>query len=185
METVSGLSSFLQILESGATELKGKGSFTVELSPQDVEQTMRQVVAQSEEAMKKREVKARIDRLKVQIANNVGEVDTDITASKKVLWGWPEVGVTAKFGIENVVNASQQPTGRLRTTHLEVVPETLFGIFTPRDSLAPYVEGENINGSFKSVLDAEMQKRGARISSLNLAFTPQNTLKVEVNGSRK
>lgn len=185
MEQRNGVGGFLQILESGATELKDKKRFDIEFSPEDLEQIMRQVVAQSEEAMKKKEVKARIDRLKVQIANSVGEVNTDITASKKVLWGWPEAGITAKFGIENVVDSSQQPVGRLRTTHLEVAPETLFGIFTPKDSLAPYVDGEKINDAFKLVLNVEMQKRGATINSLNLTFTPRNTLRVEVSGGRK
>ena len=185
MEQRNGVGGFLQLLESGAAELKDKGSFTVELSPEDLEQTMRQVVAQSEAEMKKQGVSAQIDKLGVQIADGKGQVSTAVTASKKVGFMNPKVGINASFGLENVTNQQGQSTGRLRTTQLEVQPETLFMVVKPRSFLAPYVEGENINNTFKTVLDAEMQNRGARINTLNLAFTPQNTLRVDVSGSRK
>lgn len=185
MEQIHGVSGFLQLLESGATELKGKGNFTVELSSTDLEQTMRQVVAQSEAAMKKQGVTAQIDRLSVQITGGRGEVAAAVTASKKVGFLNPKVGINATFGLENLVNQSGNPTGRLRTTHLEVVPETLFMVVKPKNFLSPYVEGENINTAFRSVLDAEMQTRGAKISSMDLAFTPRNTLRIAATGSRR
>lgn len=184
-ELRNGPSGFLQLLESGAAELKDKGNFSVELSPQELEQTMRQVVAQSEAEMKKQGVTASIDQLAVQIAEGKGQVQTAVTASKKVGFVSPKVGIKASFGLENVNDQSGQSTGRLRTTQLEVQPETLFMVVKPRSFLAPYVENENINGTFRDVLDAEMQARGAKINTLNLAFTPQNTLKVDVSGSRR
>lgn len=176
---------FLQLLESGALELRNKGSFTTEFSPKDLEQMMRQVVAQSEEEMKKRGVTARIDKLNVQIANGKGKVETGITASKKVGFMNPKVGITAKFELENVVDDTIQPTGRLKTTDLEVAPETLFMVVKPKDFLAPRVEGEKINDTFRTVLDGAMQLRGARISGLKLAFTPENRLRIEVQGGKK
>lgn len=185
MEQRNGVGGFLQLLESGATELRDKGSFTVELSPKDVEQTMRQIVAQSEAEMKRQGVTAQIDRLGVKIASSKGEVSTAVTASKKVGFMNPKVVITAAFGLENVTDKEGQPLGRLRTTHLEVAPETLFIAVRPRTFLAPYVEGEKINDTFRTVLDQEMQKRGARINSLNLAFTSANTLRVEVSGSKR
>lgn len=185
MERRSGPSGFLQILESGATELRNTGSFTVELSSADLEQTMRQVVVQSEADMKKQGISAQIEQLRVQIAAERGQVQATVTASKKVGFLNPKVCITASFGLENVTDQTGQPTGRLRTTQLDVQPETLFMVIKPRTSLAPYVEGEKINDTFRTVLDTEMQKRGARIRTLNLAFTPQNTLRVEVNGSRR
>ncbi len=175
----------MQLLESSAAELKDKGSFAVELSPMDLEQTMRQVVAQSEVAMKKQGVAAQIDRLAVQITGGKGEVSTAVTASKKVGFMNPKVSISASFGLENVIDNESKPTGRLNTTHLAVQPETLFMVVKPRSFLAPYVEGENINNAFRSVLDTEMQNRGAKINSMNLAFTPQNTLRIAVIGSRR
>lgn len=37
MERVDGVSGFLRLLESGAAELKDKGRFDVELSPEELE----------------------------------------------------------------------------------------------------------------------------------------------------
>lgn len=185
MEQRNGVGGFLQLLESSATKLKSEGSFTIELSSADMEQTMRQVMAQSESAMKKQGVTAQIDRLGVQIAGGKGEVSTAVTASKKVGFLSPKVGISASFGLENVLDSAGNPMGRLRTTHLEVAPETLFMVVKPRTFLAPHVEGENINNAFRFVLDTEMQKRGAVIEGLNLAFTPQNTLKIAAVGSKR
>ncbi len=185
MEQRNGVEGFLQLLESGAAELKEKGNFTIELSPEDLEQTMRQVVAQSEAEMKKQGISAQIYKLSVKIANGKGEVQTAVTASKKVGFMHPKVEINASFGLENVNDPSGKSTGRLRTTQLQVQPETLFMVVKPRSFLAPYIEGENINGTFRNVLDAEMQSRGARINGFNLAFTSQNTLRIDINGSRK
>lgn len=176
---------FNQLLGQVALELKNKGSSTIELSPKELEQLMRQVVAQFEDGMKKQGTAAQIDRLNVQIANGKGGVDTAITASKKMGFLNPRVGITAKFGLENVVDNNGQPTGRLQTTHLDVAPETLFMVIKPKDFLAPYVEGEKINDTFKVVLDAQMQLNGARVNSSKLLFTPENKLQVEVQGSKK
>jgi len=175
----------LQLLESGAAQLRKEGSFTVELSPGDLEQTMRQVVAQSEEAMKKKGVAAKIDNLGVQINDGRGAVITRVTASKKVAFLNPSSTIDASFSIENVTDQTGNPTGQLRTTHLEVQPETLFVVIKPKDFLAPHIDGENVNNAFKSVLDAEMQRRGARINSMDMAFTQDNTLKIAVTGSGK
>src|SRR3990172_8790011 len=185
MEQKLGVNGFLQLLESSATELKDKASFTVELSTTEMEQTMRQILAQSEDAMKKQGVTAQIDRLGVQIAGGRGEVSTAVTASKKVGFMNPKVGISASFGLENKLDQAGNPTGRLITTHLEVQPETLFMVVKPRSFLAPHIDGENVNNAFRSVLDAEMQRRGANINGMGLAFTPRNTLRIAVTGSRK
>lgn len=145
---------------------------------------MRQVVAQSEAEMKKQGVTAQIDRLSVRIVSGKGEVSTTVTASKKVGFLKPKVDIRASFGLENITNKEGIPTGRLRTTYLEVQPETLFMVVKPKTFLAPYVEGENINGTFRSVLDNEMQNRGARINWLGFAFTSRNTLRVVAKGSK-
>lgn len=185
MEQRTGVSGFLQLLESGAAQLRTEGNFTVELSPIDVEQIMRQVVAQSDEAMKKKGVAAKIDNLGVQIDQGRGAVSTTVTASKKVGFLNPSATIDASFGIENVTDQDGNPTGRLITTRLNVQPETLFMVVKPKDFLAPYIEGENINNAFRSVLETEMQNRGAKINGMNLAFTPQNALRIAVTGSRK
>lgn len=176
---------FLQLLESGALELRNKGSFTTELTPKDLEQMMRQVVAQSEGEMKKKGVTAQINSLSVQITNGKGGVVTAVKASKKVGFVTPKVDINARFVMENVVDGNRQPTGRLKTTNLEVTPETLFMVIKPKSFLDPHVAGEKINDTFRIVLDTEMQKRGACVSGLRLMFTPENKLRVEVQGSKK
>ncbi|MDO8577138.1 MAG: hypothetical protein Q7R82_02225 [Candidatus Daviesbacteria bacterium] len=185
MEQRNGVGGFLQLLESSAAQLRKEGSFTIELSPADLEQTMRQVVAQSEEAMKKKGVAAKIDSLGVQINDGRGAVSITVTASKKVGFLNPSVSINATFGMENITDPAGNPTGRLRTTRLEVQPETLFMVVKPKDFLAPHIDGENVNNAFRSVLDSEMQRRGAMINNMDLAFTQGNTLKIAVTGSRR
>ena len=97
----------------------------------------------------------------------------------------PKVGITAAFGLENVSGPDGAASGRLRTTRLEVAPETLFMVVRPREFLAPYVEGEKINDTFRSVMSAEMDRRGAKISDLSLVFTPENKLRITAKGSSK
>lgn len=178
-ERVSG---FLQLLESGAKELKAKGTFTVELGADDLAQMMRQVVAQSEGEMKKQGIAAQINKLNVKIQNGKGEVSTAVTASKKVGFVAPKVNITADFGVENVNDGNGSPTGRIRTNRLVVAPETLFMVIKPKDFLNPYIEGEKINDTFKQVLGTEPQTRGATLKDLKLTFTPENKLRLEAAG---
>jgi len=183
METSTG--NFTQLLESGALGLKREGVFTTEFSGGDLDSLIRSMLQQSEAEMKKQGIAAQINRLNVNIENGKGGVATDITASKKVGFMNPKVGISATFGLENVNGSDGQPTGRLRTTQLNVAPETLFMVIKPRDFLAPYVEGEKINETFRGVMDAEMGQRGAKVTNLSLVFTQENKLRVTAKGSAK
>jgi len=183
MET--GPTGFTQLLENGALGLKKDGVFTIEFSDRDLDSLMRSMLKQSEGEMKKQGVSALIDALNVRIENGRGSVSTSITASKKVGFMNPQVGVSAAFGLENVPGPGGQPSGRLRTTRLNVTPETLFMVVKPREFLAPHIEGEKINNTFRSAMEAEMGRRGAKITGLNLEFTPDNKLKIVATGSAK
>jgi len=183
METVSG--GFNRLLEDGALGLKKEGTFTTEFSGGDLDGLIRSMLRQSETEMKKQGITAQINRLDVKIENGKGSVATDITASKKVGFMNPKVGISAAFGLENVNRSDGQPAGKLRTMRLDVAPETLFMIIKPRDFLAPYIEGEKINETFRSVMDTEMGQRGARVTDLNLVFTPENKLRITAKGSAR
>ena len=182
MEVVTG---FTQLLENGAMGLKKEGSFTTEFTARDLDGLMRSILEESKAEMKKKGVAAQINTLKVAIENGMGSVATEITATKKVVLVNIPADISASFGLENEPDAEGKPSGRLKTTRLEVIPETLFGVINPKDFLAPYVEGGNINNTFKNAMDTEMGKRGARVSSLSLAFTPENKLKITAKGSSK
>ena len=183
MET--GPAGFTQLLENGALGLKKDGVFTTEFSDRDLDSLVRSMLKQSEGDMKKQGVSAQIDALNVKIENGKGSVSTSIIASKKVGIMNPRVGISAAFGLENVPGSDGQPSGRLRTTRLNVTPETLFMVVRPREFLAPYVEGEKINDTFRSVMSAEMDRRGAKISDLSLVLTPENKLRITAKGSSK
>ncbi len=179
------VTDFLKILESGAMELKAGRPFSTEFSDKDLDKLMRSMLSQSEAEMKKQGVSAQINRLNVNISGGKGMVETSITASKKVGFLNPSVEITAKFGLENEVNSDNKPTGRLKTAQLEVMPETLFMVVKPMDFLAPHVAGDKINTTFKQVMDAEMNKRGAKINDLKLEFTAENKLRIEAKGFSK
>lgn len=180
---VSG--GFNRLLEDGALGLRKDGVFTTEFSGGDLDGLIRSMLQQSEAEMKKQGIAAQINRLGVKIENGKGDVAANITASKKVGFMNPKVGISAAFGLENVNGLDGRPTGKLRTTQLDVAPETLFMVIKPRDFLAPYVEGDKINDTFKGVMDAEMGQRGARVNSLSLVFTSENKLRVTAKGSAK
>src|SRR5688572_23832339 len=121
-----GPNGFAQLLENGALGLKKDGVFTTEFSSRDLDSLMRSMLKQSEDEMKKQGVSAQIDDLRVGIEGGKGKVSTSITASKKVGFMNPSVGITAAFGMENIPGSDGQPSGRLKTTELQVLPETLF-----------------------------------------------------------
>ena len=183
METAP--TGFTQLLENGALGLKKEGTFTTEFSARDLDGLMRSMLQQSEAEMKKQGVSAQINALNVRIENGKGSVSTEITASKKVGFLNPRVNISAGFGLENVNGSDGQPSGKLRTTRLEVVPETLFMVVKPKDFLAPFIEGEKVNQTFKDVMSAEMDRRGAKIIDLNLAFNSENRLKITAKGTSK
>ncbi len=58
-------------------------------------------------------------------------------------------------------------------------------VVKPMDFLAPHVAGDKINTTFKQVMDAEMNKRGAKINDLKLEFTAENKLRIEAKGFSK
>lgn len=178
------LSGFNALLEAGATELRKAGTFSVELSSGDLEQMMRQILAQSEEAMQGKGITAKIKELGVRISHGTsgigtGEVHAKVAASKKVGFLNPGVTITADFALEN----DGQNPGFLKTARLVVNPNRLFGVVEPMPFLAPYVE--KINPTFQGVLAREMDKRGATVDGMQLAFTERDTLKVDLQGTAK
>ncbi len=168
----------------GAERLKKEGSFTTELSADDVAQMMRQALIQMREVMEKKGVSAQIKRLVVGINNGEGSVEADIAASKRVTIINVPAKIFAKFGLVNELDDKRQPTGRLLTSRLEVDPESLYGIVRPIEFLTPYVGGDKINKTFAEVLAREMKKRNAKITGISLMFTPGNKLRVRVQGNK-
>ncbi len=164
----------------GADRLKEKGSFTTELSATDVTELVYQVLdLMKEEIKKKIGFSAEIIHLLAEIDEMHGYVDTIIKVKVPILN--PEFN--ARFGMFNELGQDRNPTGRLLTTKLQVKP----AIYARKDIkglVADYVEGDKINDSFKTALNSLMQKRGAKVQGVSMAFTPGNKLRVRVEGSR-
>ncbi len=180
-------SDFEKMLDTWAEKLKTEGKLGVNLPTQWMERMVYEIVELSRGDMTKQGVAARINTLRVTINQGKASAETTVSASKDMgLFGTHTVDIAAKFGLENVLGPDGKPAGRLRTTYLNVTPESLFGGFVkPKEFLAPQVEGAKINDAFWVLLSKEMGTRGATATNFSLELTSTNMLHVGVFGGPK